>query len=63
MKAITRLELKEMPFDKANRSGFGLVHATGYRVQLEDGTWTDEYDDGIYEDADSCTHLSEWDED
>lgn len=36
---IMRIQLEEMPFD---RNG---MHATGYEVQFEDGSWWVEYID------------------
>ena len=35
-----------MPFDRADASGFGLVHATGREI-FRDGRWTYEYEDDI----------------
>lgn len=40
-----RRELEEMPFDRADDSGFGLVHATGYEYFDEVlGHWYAEYE-------------------
>ncbi len=40
-----RRELDEMPFDRTDDSGFGLVHATGYEYYDEVlGNWYAEYE-------------------
>lgn len=40
-----RRVLEEMPFDRADDSGFGLVHATGYEYFDEIlGNWYAEYE-------------------
>lgn len=40
-----RRKLEEMPFDRADDSGFGLVHATGYEYFDEVlGNWYAEYE-------------------
>ena len=51
MKAVKRIKLNTMPFDKFVDGHF--VHATGYEV-LVDGDWEIEYEDMKYEDADDC---------
>ena len=36
--------MDEIPFDVADESGFGLVHATGRAILCNDGVWRDEYE-------------------
>lgn len=52
MKAIKRIRMANMPFDKFENGQF--VHATGYEVKLEDGSWEIEYEGEEFEDADDC---------
>lgn len=52
MKAVKRIKLSRMPYDKFVDGRF--IHATGYEVKLEDGSWEIEYEDQEYEDADDC---------
>lgn len=49
-----------MPFDKFENNQF--IHATGYMVELEDGSWEIEYEDQEYEDADDCIFEEEEEE-
>lgn len=51
MKAVRRIKLNSMPFDRFVDGHF--VHATGYEVFV-DGDWEIEYEDMKYEDADDC---------
>lgn len=50
-KAIRRIKLHTMPFDKFVDGKF--IHATGFEV-LVDGEWEIEYEGEEYEDADDC---------
>lgn len=52
MKAVERIRMANMPFDKFENNHF--VHATGDLVTLEDGTTEIEYEDQEFEDADDC---------
>ena len=49
-----------MPFDKFVDGQF--VHATGYMIELEDGSIEIEYEDMEYEDADDCIFEEEEEE-
>ena len=60
MKAVERIRMANMPFDKFENGRF--VHATGDLVKLEDGTWEIEYEDMEYEDADDCIFEEEEEE-
>ena len=60
MKAIKRIRMANMPFDKFENGTF--VHATGDFVKLEDGSWEIEYEDQQYEDADDCIFEEEEEE-
>lgn len=60
MKAVKRIRMANMPFDKFENGTF--VHATGYEVKLEDGSWVLEYEDQEYEDADDCIFEEEEEE-
>lgn len=57
MKAVERIRMANMPFDKFENNQF--VHATGYMVELEDGSIEIEYEDQEYEDADDCIFEEE----
>ena len=57
MKAVERIRMANMPFDKFENGRF--VHATGDLVTLEDGTTEIEYEDLEYEDADDCIFEEE----
>lgn len=57
MKAIERVKLKIMPFDKFTNEGF--IHATGDEVLLDTGERVIEYEDCIYEDSENCLYLYE----
>ena len=60
MKAIKRVELARMPFDKW--TGTKYVHATGYEVILDNGDTVIEYEDNEYEDSEDCEYEREmWD--
>lgn len=52
MKAVERIRMANMPFDKFENNQF--VHATGDMVKLEDGSWEIEYEDMEFQDADGC---------
>lgn len=60
MKAVERIRMANMPFDKFENNQF--VHATGYEVKLEDGSWEIEYEDMEYEDAPGCIFEEEEEE-
>ena len=60
MKAVERIRMANMPFDKFENGRF--VHATGDLVTLEDGTTEIEYEDLEYEDADDCIFEEEEEE-
>ena len=60
MKAVERIRMANMPFDKFENGRF--VHATGYEVKLEDGSWVLEYEDQEYEDAPDCKYSEEEEE-
>ena len=60
MKAVKRIRMANMPFDKFENGTF--VHATGDLVTLEDGTLEIEYEDMEYEDADDCIFEEEEEE-
>lgn len=60
MKAVERIRMANMPFDKFVDGRF--IHATGYEVKLEDGSWEIEYEDLEYEDAPGCKYSEEDDE-
>ena len=60
MKAVKRIRMANMPFDKFENGTF--VHATGYMVELEDGSIEIEYEDQEYEDADDCIFEEEEEE-
>lgn len=57
MKAIKRIKLNCMPFDKFINGKF--IHATGYEVKLEDGEWYLEYEGEEFEDAEDCIYKYE----
>lgn len=57
MKAIKRIRMANMPFDKFENGTF--VHATGYEVKLEDGEWYLEYEGEEFEDAEDCIYKYE----
>lgn len=59
-KAIRRMLLKNMPFDKFDDSN-GFIHATGYEIMTEDGQWQVEYEDDLFEDAENCIYENEED--
>ena len=60
MKAVERIRMANMPFDKFENGTF--VHATGDLVKLEDGSIEIEYEDQEYEDADDCIFEEEEEE-
>ena len=60
MKAVERIRMANMPFDKFENNQF--IHATGYMVELEDGSIEIEYEDQEYEDAPDCKYSEEDDE-
>ena len=60
MKAIKRIRMANMPYDKFENNQF--VHATGDLVTLEDGTTEIEYEDMEYEDAPGCKYSNEEDD-
>ena len=60
MKAVKRIRMANMPFDKFENGTF--VHATGDMVELEDGSIEIEYEDQEYEDADDCIFEEEEEE-
>ena len=60
MRAVKRIRMANMPFDKFENSQF--VHSTGDLVKLEDGSWEIEYEDMEYEDADDCIFEEEEEE-
>lgn len=60
MKAVERIRMANMPFDKFENNQF--VHATGDLVKLEDGSIEIEYEDQEYEDADDCIFEEEEEE-
>jgi hypothetical protein len=60
MKAVKRIKLSRMPYDKFVDGRF--IHATGYEVKLEDGSWVLEYEDQEYEDAPDCKYSEEEEE-
>ena len=51
MKAVKRIKLNTMPFDKFVDGKF--IHATGFEV-LVDGEWEIEYEGEEFQDADGC---------
>ena len=57
MKAVERIRMANMPFDKFENNQF--VHATGYMIELEDGSIEIEYEGEEYEDADDCIFEEE----
>lgn len=61
LKAIERVTLENMPYDKYV-DGVGFIHATGDEVKLENGDWVIEYEDDIIEDAPGCIYSQEQDE-
>lgn len=60
MKAVKRIKLNRMPYDKFVDGCF--IHATGYEVKLEDGSWEIEYEDMEFQDADDCIFEEEEEE-
>lgn len=50
-KAMRRIKLNSMPFDKFVDGHF--IHATGFEV-LVDGEWEIEYEGEEFQDADGC---------
>ena len=60
MKAVKRIRMANMPFDKFENGTF--VHATGDLVKLEDGSIEIEYEDQEYEDAPGCKYEEEEEE-
>ena len=60
MKAVKRIRMANMPFDKFENNQF--VHATGYMIELEDGSIEIEYEDQEYEDAPGCKYEEEEEE-
>ena len=59
-KVIKRIRMANMPFDKFVDGQF--VHATGYMIELEDGSIEIEYEGEEYEDADDCIFEEEEEE-
>lgn len=59
-RATERIKLSRMPYDKFVDGCF--IHATGYEVKLEDGSWEIEYEDQEYEDAPDCKYSEEEEE-
>ena len=60
MKAVKRIRMANMPFDKFENNHF--VHATGDMIELEDGSIEIEYEGEEYEDADDCIFEEEEEE-
>ena len=60
MKAVERIRMANMPFDKFENGRF--IHATGYIIELEDGSIEIEYEDMEYEDAPGCKYSEEEEE-
>lgn len=60
MKAVERIRMANMPFDKFENNHF--IHATGYMIELEDGSIEIEYEDQEYEDAPGCKYEEEEEE-
>ena len=60
MKAVERIRMANMPFDKFENNPF--IHATGYMIELEDGSIEIEYEDMEYEDAPGCKYSNEEDD-
>lgn len=60
MMVVERIRMANMPFDKFENNQF--VHATGYMVKLEDGSWEIEYEDMEYEDSPECKYSEEEEE-
>lgn len=60
MRAVERIRMANMPYDKFVDGRF--IHATGYEVKLEDGSWVLEYEDQEYEDAPGCIFEEEEEE-
>lgn len=52
--------MANMPYDKFVDGHF--IHATGYEVKLEDGSWEIEYEDMEFQDADDCIFEEEEEE-
>ena len=60
MKAVERIRMANMPFDKFENGTF--VHATGFEVLCTDGEWYVEYEDMEFIDADDCIFEEEEEE-
>lgn len=58
-KVVKRVLLNVMPFDKWDADKHCHVHATGYMVQFEDGTWTTEFEDDNFVDAENVVFEEE----
>ena len=63
MRAIKRIWLASMPFDRWDSNLHGFVHATGYECQLETGEFVLEWEDDPIEDAPGCIYEDEEEED
>lgn len=62
MKAIKRIRLSTMPFDRWDSELHEFVHATGYWCQLETGEFVLEWEDDLIEDAPNCVYEDEDDD-
>ena len=60
MMVVERIRMANMPFDKFENGRF--VHATGYMIELEDGSIEIEYEGEEYEDAPDCKYSEEEEE-
>ena len=60
MKAVERIRMANMPFDKFENNQF--IHATGYMVELEDGSIEIEYEGEEYVDSPECKYSEEEEE-
>lgn len=60
-KVVERIKMANMPFDKFENNQF--VHATGYMVELEDGSIEIEYEGEEYVDSPECKYSEEEEED
>jgi hypothetical protein len=62
MKVIKKIELRAMPYDRWDTTSHQHVHATGFEVELEDGTRLTEYEDSNFEYSPDCVHVTEQEE-
>ena len=60
MKAVKRIRMANMPFDKFVDGKF--IHATGFEVLCTDGEWYVEYEDMEFIDAEDCIYEEEEEE-